>query len=76
MNYLVLAEVISGSGLLSVFVQVMVVAIICWLLWWLVGFISPPQPFLKVLQVLIAVAAVIFLINALLSLGGHGFIRW
>lgn len=66
----------SAQGLVSLFVQILIVGAVCWLLWWLVGFINPPQPFAKILQVIIAVIAVIFLINALLSMAGHAFISF
>jgi hypothetical protein len=67
---------IEGSLLVSVFIQIVVVALIAWLLWWLIAYMGLPQPFDKVLRVLIAIVAVIFLINAILSLAGQSFIRW
>jgi hypothetical protein len=67
---------ISIGGLVPLFLQILIVGAICWLLWWLIGFINPPEPFKKVLQVFVAVVGVIFLINALLSLGGKAFIEW
>lgn len=73
---MILLLTISGAALLSAFIQILVVALICWLLWWLISYIGLPQPFDKVLRVLIAIAAVIFLINAILSLMGSGFIKW
>jgi len=67
---------ISGSALLSLLLTLVVVGLICYLLWWLIGFIGLPEPFNKVARVLIAVFAVIFLINLLLGFGGHPLIRW
>lgn len=74
MNTFIMA--ISGSVLLNLFIQLLIVAAVLWLLLWLIGFINPPEPFKKVLQVFVAVVGVIFLINALLSLGGKAFIEW
>ena len=67
---------ITGSALLSLFIQIAIVGGVCWLLWWLIGYMGLPQPFDKVLRVIIAIAAVFFLINVLLSFGGHPMVRW
>jgi len=67
---------ISGQAVVTVFITIIVVALICWLLWWLIGYLALPQPFDKVLRVLIAIVAVVFLINAILTLAGMSFIKW
>ena len=75
-SFLPLIAAISGDAILSCFIWLIVVGLICWLLWWLIGYIGLPEPFNKVARVLIAVVAVVFLINALLTLVGQPFIRW
>jgi hypothetical protein len=67
---------INGSAVVTVFITIIVVALICWLVWWLIGYMGLPQPFDKVLRVIVAVVAVIFLINAILTLVGASFIHW
>jgi len=67
---------ISGSALGSLLLTLVIVGLICYLLWWFIGYIGLPEPFNKVARVLIALVAVIYLINLLLSLGGHPLIRW
>jgi len=67
---------ISGSGLLSILVQLIVAGLIFWLLLWLLSFVGLPEPFMKVAKVILAVVAVIFVINLLLSLSGSSFIQW
>jgi hypothetical protein len=67
---------ISGSGLLSILIQLIVAGLIFWLLLWLLTFVGLPEPFLKVAKVILAVVAVIFVINLLLSLTGSAFIQW
>lgn len=67
---------ISGSGLLSILVQLIVAGLIFWLLLWLLSFVGLPEPFMKVAKVILAVVAVIFVINLLLSLSGSAFIQW
>lgn len=56
--------------LLSLVVYVLVIGAICWLLWWLIGFIGVPEPFAKIARSVVAVVAVILLIGVLLSLVG------
>lgn len=68
---------VTGSSLLNIFITILVVGVICWLLWWLIGYLAPPEPFNKMLRGLVAVVAVLFLIDALLKATGHGgFIHW
>lgn len=67
---------ISGGGLLSLLINLVVAGLILYLLWWLIGYIGLPAPFDKVARVIIAVVAVVWLINCLLSLTGSAFIQW
>ena len=71
-----LLAAVSAGGLVNVLIQVLVIGLIVWLLWWLIGYIGLPEPFNKVARVIIAVVAVIFLINVILSLAGQAFITW
>ncbi len=66
---------ISGSALVNVFVVLVVAGLICWLLWWFLGFAGVPEPFNKILRVIIALIAVLICINALLGITGNGY-RW
>lgn len=67
---------ISGQALVNAFIWVVVAAVVWWLLNWLLGYIGVPEPFNKVAKVILAVLAVVILINALLTLTGQPFIRW
>ena len=67
----------ATGGLLSLLVTLVIVGLIFWLLWWFLGTIGLPEPFAKIANVLIAVVAVVFLIDLVLGLGGGGgLIRW
>jgi hypothetical protein len=61
---------ISASGLVGMLVWIIVIGVIFGLLWWLIGYIGLPQPFDKVARVVLAVVAVLILINFLLGLMG------
>jgi hypothetical protein len=73
---LALFAAISGSALGNLVIQIAVAALICWLLWWLIGYAAFPEPFNKIARIIVAVIAVVFCINALLSLTGQSFIRF
>ena len=68
--------VISGEAVINGVVWLIIVGLIFWLLWWLVGYLAPPEPFNKVLRAVLAIAAVIVLIGFLMNLAGHPLVRW
>jgi hypothetical protein len=59
------------SALVNLVVYLMIVGGVCWLLWWLIGFVGLPEPFNKVARAIVAIIAVLMLINLLLSFTGH-----
>lgn len=63
---------ISLSGLVTLLVWLIIGGLVLWLCWWLVAYIGPPEPFRKVANVILAIAAVLFLIGLLLSIVGAG----
>lgn len=67
---------ISGSALMTMVIWIIVAAVICWILWWLIGYVGLPEPFNKIARVIVAVIAAIICINALLTLVGKPFINW
>lgn len=67
---------IEGSMLVNILVQVVIVGLIMWLLWWGLGKIGLPEPFNKVATVILVLITVVFLLNILLGLTGHPLVRW
>ena len=61
---------IDMQGLMHIVLLILIVGGVCWLLWWLIGYIGLPEPFNKVARIIVAVIAVFFLINVLLSFAG------
>lgn len=77
MNTSIIIAAVSGSSLINGVIWLVVIGLICWLLWWLISYIGLPEPFAKVARVIVALIAVIILINFLLGLtGSGGFIKW
>ena len=66
---------ISSDNVIHTVIWVIVVGLIFYLLWWLLDYVKPPEPFYKVGKILLAVAAVLVLINILLGLTGHPLIK-
>lgn len=61
---------ISVQGAVSVVIYLIVGGLVFWLLWWLINFVNPPEPFKKVASVILAILAVLVVIGALLSFVG------
>lgn len=66
---------IAGSALLSLLVTLVIVGLIFWLIWWFLGYVGVPEPFNKVIRVILGLVIFIYLINVLMSVGGHPLIR-
>lgn len=75
MTNLFLAQ-IAAASVFRVIIWLIVAGLIFWLLTWLISYVGLPEPFAKVAKVILAVAAVIVIIDVLLSLTGHGFITF
>ena len=67
---------ISGALLLALLVKLVIMGLIFWLIWWFLDYCAVPQPFDKVLRVIIGLIALIFLINILLSVSGQPLFRY
>lgn len=63
---------VAAGGLVTLLIQVLVAGLVFWLVWWLISYLNPPEPFNKVLRAIVAIVAVLYLINLLLGLTGHG----
>jgi ABC-type enterochelin transport system permease subunit len=69
-----LIAAISGDQLLHAVVWVIIAGVIFWLVNWLITYVGIPEPFNKVAKVIVAIVAVVFLVNALLTIVGKPFI--
>ena len=56
--------------MIPLLIQIIVVGLVCYCLWWLIGYIGLPAPFDKVARVIVALVAVIFLLDLVLGLSG------
>lgn len=63
------------SGLLSLIVYIVVVGLIFWCVWWFLGYVGVPEPFNKVIRVIVGLVALIVVINLLLGLVGTPMFR-
>ena len=61
---------------MQLFVYMLVAGRIFWLLWFLIGYIAPPEPFNKIARVILMVCAVLICIGVLLSFAGVNVIQF
>ena len=73
---ILLLSAISGNDLVNALVWIIIVGLIFWLVTWLIGYCKLPEPFNKIARILIAVVAVVILINVLLGFTGHPLVRF
>ena len=71
------AQSVDLNGLVQTVITLVIVALIFWVIMWFVGYVGVPEPFNKVAIVIIALVAVIILLDVVLGVGGvpHGLIR-
>ena len=67
---------IAGSGLVGLLITLVIAGLIFYVLWWALNTINPPEPFKKVLTVILVLIVVIFLINLLLGFSGSSLVAW
>jgi len=67
---------VSGSALLSLFVTLVILGLIFWLVLWFLAWVGVPEPFNKIIKVIVGLFVLIYLMNLLLSLNGHPLIRF
>lgn len=71
-----LLAAIEGGAVIQAIILLVCLGLVFWLLYWLVDYVAMPEPFNKVARVILAIAAVIVLINCIMSLAGKPFIQW
>jgi len=67
---------LDANNALNVVVELVIAGLILWLVMWFVGWVGVPEPFAKVIKVLVGLFVLVFLVNVLLSIRGHGFISY
>lgn len=64
-----------ASSLITLLIYVVVIGLIFWVIWWALDTIGVPEPFNKVVRVILVLVAALLLINLLLGIlpAGRGF---
>lgn len=57
--------------LINILVQLVIAGLIVWLVWWFVDYVGIPEPFNKVVRVILGLVILVYLINLLLGLSGR-----
>lgn len=58
------------GGVVYLLVELVIVGLIFWLAWWFLGYCGIPEPFNKVIRVIIGLVALVFLIYILMEFLG------
>lgn len=64
------AQAFSVQGLISALIWLVVIGLIFYLVWWFVGYVGVPEPFNKVIRVIIGLVALLILVYFLLGFVG------
>lgn len=56
--------------MIELLIQLVILGLIFWVIWWFIGYVGIPEPFNKVLRVVVGLVALILVINILLGLTG------
>lgn len=61
---------IGLNAMFSFFIYLVIVGLIFWVIWWFLGYVGVPEPFNKVIRVILGLFALIIVVNLLLGLVG------
>lgn len=61
---------IGMDNLLSFVIYLVIIGLVFWCIWWFLGYVGVPEPFNKVIRVVIGLVALIIVVNLLLGLVG------
>lgn len=61
---------ISLNALVEIVIYLVVVGLILWCIWWFIAYVGLPEPFNKIARVLVALVALVIVVNLLLGLVG------
>lgn len=67
---------LSMGNLFGVLIYLVLVALIFYAIWWFIGYVGIPEPFDKVVRVVVGLIALIVVVNLLLGLMGQSFINF
>lgn len=67
---------VAISGILGLLIQLVIAGLVFWVILWGINYIGIPEPFAKVVKVVLVLAVVVFLVNLLMGLGGHALFEW
>ena len=76
MQLLAILAVISGESVVTAVIWIVIAALIYFVVMWGIDKIGIPEPFHKIAIALVVLMVVVMLVNALLTIAGHPFIRW
>ena len=61
---------ISIQGLVYLVIYICIIGLIFWVIWWFIGYVGIPEPFNKIIRVIVALVALLIVIALLLEILG------
>ena len=59
--------------MMGLLIQLVILGLIFWVIWWFIGYVGIPEPFNKVLRVVVGLVALVLVVNVLLGISGTNF---
>jgi len=69
-----LFSVVVGSDTTSLLVNVLILAIVLVVAFWIIGSMAAPEPIGTILRVIVGIAGLLWLLNLVGAVGGHPFV--
>jgi hypothetical protein len=70
----ILGAVVVASDTTTLLINVLILAVILFVAFWIVGKMAAPEPLSLILRVIVGILGLIWLLNLLGAVGGHPFV--
>jgi len=70
------ADVVVASGASGTLINILIMALIFSLAFWVIGKMGVPEPIGLILRVIVGIVALVWLLNLFGALGGHPFVLY
>lgn len=61
---------ISMNSLISVLIYLVIIGLVFYAIWWFIGYVGLPEPFNKIIRVIVGLVALVVVVGLLLDLAG------
>ena len=69
------AQSVSIDGMVEIVIYLVIIGLIFWVVWWFIGYVGVPEPFNKIIRVVMGLFALLIVLNLLLGMLGHPIVN-